>query len=467
MKKVRDPIHGFIYPTETESKIIDSCIFQRLRKIKQLALTSLVYPGAVHTRFDHSLGVYHVASEMAKTVLSDEDDGKARIVRFAALLHDIGHGPFSHVSESLLDKYSGLATGGEKENIHEKLTVKLIETDSHLRDLISREERDRIIGLLSGEKVDLAVMREIVSGPIDADKIDYLLRDGFFCGVKYGVFDHHQLLSTFSVFENEGDKCLALRDDGKHALEQFVLAKYYMTTQVYRHKVRAISDAMITRGLELGIEEDQLKFLNKLYRYEDSQEYLENYLRYWDDRIINEIIYSEKKGYAKEIFERLHERRLFKRVFFKKYKDLNVPPEIKDILLDVNKDERIGLRKDLEEKISKISAIKCDKNFLILNKRSIKSIKDLSQSDEGRVLLLSDDGRKRRFEDESEVFSSINMTVKDETYLEVYCPVDLPSQNKIKIISEIEKEIYNILKSIPTQSYENKTHTSTASEAAQ
>ncbi len=106
MNEIRDPVHGFITPSDTELKIINSTLFQRLRRIKQLAMAYLVYPGANHTRFDHSLGVYHIASSMAKKLLSKKDEQERRIVRLAALLHDVGHGPFSHVSEDILDKYS-------------------------------------------------------------------------------------------------------------------------------------------------------------------------------------------------------------------------------------------------------------------------------------------------------------------------------------------------------------------------
>lgn len=102
MREIRDPVHGFIHRSSAEEEIIDTPLFQRLRKIKQLALASMVYPGALHTRFDHSLGVMHLAGRLSGQLLNDNDDMESiRIVRFAALLHDVGHGPFSHVSESI------------------------------------------------------------------------------------------------------------------------------------------------------------------------------------------------------------------------------------------------------------------------------------------------------------------------------------------------------------------------------
>ena len=316
MSEIRDPIYGFITPSETEFKIINTALFQRLRRIKQLAMAFLVYPGATHTRFDHSLGVYHIASLMAEKLLpGKEHEEKRRIVRLSALLHDIGHGPFSHISEDVLDRYSDIDET-KKEKIHEKITAKLIEHNREISGLLSSDDRESIIGLLTGTKVDFSLMREIVSGPLDADKMDYLLRDSYFCGVKYGVFDLDRMLNTLDFYEESYDQHMAVRYDGINSLEQFVLAKYYMTTQVYRHKIRLVSDAMIIRGLELGIEKDGIDFLNRLYRYEDTEEYIENYLNHWDERVINELVFSERPGFAHDIFKRLYNRLLFKQIKF-------------------------------------------------------------------------------------------------------------------------------------------------------
>lgn len=104
MREIRDPVHGFIHRTPLEEEIIDTPLFQRLRRIKQLALASMVYPGALHTRFDHSLGVMHLADRLSERLLDDDRETK-RIMRLAALLHDVGHGPFSHVSETIIDKF--------------------------------------------------------------------------------------------------------------------------------------------------------------------------------------------------------------------------------------------------------------------------------------------------------------------------------------------------------------------------
>jgi hypothetical protein len=171
-KEIRDVIHGFILRSETEESLIDSRVFQRLRGIKQLALANLVYPGALHTRFDHSIGVMHIAGRMARQLkLSDED---RRIIRMATLLHDIGHGPFSHVSEELLDKYyeKEKFKPDEKEEIHEAITCKILEQNKEIDRYISDKEKEMVIDLISGDQHE-SIIKNIVTGPIDADKQDY------------------------------------------------------------------------------------------------------------------------------------------------------------------------------------------------------------------------------------------------------------------------------------------------------
>ncbi len=189
--RVRDPVHNFITLGETEMKLLKTRALQRLRGIKQLALASLVYPGAIHTRFDHTLGVTHVAGLMATSLGFAAEE--IELVRLAALLHDIGHGPFCHVSENALDRYGDRGTllpDQKKEKIHELVTAKLIQTDKDIVRLIGEDKAKRVAKLLGAGEGQPA-LKSIVSGPLDADKQDYLLRDSSFCGVQYGVFDIH------------------------------------------------------------------------------------------------------------------------------------------------------------------------------------------------------------------------------------------------------------------------------------
>src|SRR5581483_6496126 len=311
--EVRDPIHGFIYREPDERDIMDTAVFQRLRRLRQLALANLVYPGATHSRFGHSLGAFHLAGKIATALGVDETE--RRLVRLAALLHDVGHGPFSHVTEPILKKHSDAKKLGpdiKEAKIHELISWHIIKSSPELSKLISDRQREQVIGLLKGTWGH-SYLQEIVSGPIDADKQDYLLRDSVFSGVKYGVYDQERLSNTLLIHEDNDDLFLGISIDGIHALEQFVLAKYYMTTQVYRHKIRLITDSMIERAIDLGIEEDKIDWLKSLYSYDGSDAYIEEYLTWSDDRLVNEISRKgARKGYAKELFERLYNRRLFK-----------------------------------------------------------------------------------------------------------------------------------------------------------
>jgi uncharacterized protein len=167
---IRDPVHNFIRFDEEEVKLINLDILQRLRGIRQLALASLVYPGALHTRFDHTLGVAHVAGQMAEEL--GLDDGERRLVRLAALLHDIGHGPFSHVSEYALDRYADrahLRKELKKEKIHELITGYLICNHGTLINSLGSDRCWEIARLLSRGVGD-PVLKSIVSGPLDSDK---------------------------------------------------------------------------------------------------------------------------------------------------------------------------------------------------------------------------------------------------------------------------------------------------------
>ncbi|MDY7018823.1 MAG: HD domain-containing protein [Chloroflexota bacterium] len=447
MNEIRDAIYGFITPNDTEMKIINTPVFQRLRRIRQLAMAYLVYPGANHTRFEHSLGVYHVAHLIADKLLpGDDNDERRRLVRLAALLHDIGHGPFSHTSEDLLHKFASNSGNPKDENkIHELITARLIENDEGLADLLSPQDKENVIGLLQSTKVDLTLMKHIVSGPLDADKMDYLLRDSHFCGVKYGVFDLDRVINTIDTYEDKHDRDIAIKHDGINSLEQFVLAKYYMITQVYFHKVRRVSDAMIVRGIELGIERDNLKLLKSLFCYEDSNEYLSRYLTYWDDRLVAEIMDS-KSRYAKDYFDRLYHRRLFKKVFSRKLDEFNFSSELMhDKILDIQLKDNARLKKELEQEISGIRLLECEKEYVIFNCVSIKSVKEMSRDSEGSIVVQNENGKLSSFEQESTVFRAIDESLKD-IYVEVYAPIEYTDyKDKQEKLSLFREEITKIL----------------------
>lgn len=280
--EMRDPIHGFIKLSKKEKKLIDTQVFQRLRRIRQLAMTFLVYPGAVHTRFDHSIGVMHVAGRICARLrelnperVSNEDIDR---VRLAALLHDVGHGPFSHVSEHLLKKYApaDADTGQVLEKIHEKITVDIVQSDLQIDEILSNEECDFVVNMIQGQEA-WDWRRDVVSSELDADKMDYLLRDSYFTGVKYGEYDLEKMIESCLIDVEETDHSvdidkeetsLAISSKAIYALEQLLLARYHMTQQVYWHRVSLISNEMIIRGISLAID-DNNEEMKQLYQYDE------------------------------------------------------------------------------------------------------------------------------------------------------------------------------------------------------
>ncbi len=263
--EIRDPIHIFIKLFSEERKVLDSLPFQRLRYIHQLALTYLVYPGATHKRFEHSLGVMELASRVFDVVtdpqnvhpkikdrfpeLNDQTklDYWKKAIRMAALCHDLGHIPFSHAAEKEL-----LPKGWT----HETYTVKIIESLENIWTKMTPPLRtEDIVKIAVGPK-ELTkehfsdwevILSEILTGDsFGVDRIDYLLRDSYHAGVAYGKFDHFRLIDTLRIlpkkYAETEEPSLGVEFGGIHTAESLLLARYYMYTQVYMHHVRRIYD---------------------------------------------------------------------------------------------------------------------------------------------------------------------------------------------------------------------------------
>ena len=267
--EIRCPVHGFITLNDWERTVISEPSFQRLRRIRQLAWTDYVYPGAMHTRFEHSLGVMHVATllydaicvksaEILKADLAYNKDGLGRdrqLVRFAALLHDVGHAPFSHASEELFPRQNA-----SKRYKHEDYSIAIIR--SELRSAIEEHQLNANYGLRAEDIATLVegsakakqpiFWRDLISGQLDADKMDYLLRDSYHAGVEYGKFDLKRILATIrAISSRDGHPPrLGVSKGGWHAAEGLVLARYFMFTQVYFHKTRVAYDIHLREALK-------------------------------------------------------------------------------------------------------------------------------------------------------------------------------------------------------------------------
>ena len=460
--EMRDPIHGFIKLSKTEKRLIDTKVFQRLRRIRQLAMTFLVYPGAMHTRFDHSIGVMHIAGRICQRLqelnparVSDEDVDR---VRLAALLHDVGHGPFSHVSEHILKKHtpSDTDTGQVLEKIHEKITVDIIQNDPQINDILNEDERDFVVDMIQGQEAwDWRC--DVVSSELDADKMDYLLRDSYFTGVKYGQYDLEKVIESClidveednsSVGIDRKETSLAISSKAIYALEQLLLARYHMTQQVYWHRVSLISNEMIIRGISLAIDGDNEK-MKQLYQYDEKNkdEFIKNYLKYHDEKLIEFLKRCEQQK-AREIFNRLYERDLFKMVAELRLKDETL--RVKRRLIGMT-DDQTGKRQSKKEK-EIADLLKIDADYVIIKPLQIRNPNYGSRS-----YILNPDAIKIFDETEKDLMEMNDYTNElyfarpstDETSLEklqVYAPYDdwhlLDEQHR----SDLEAQIQDILK---------------------
>ncbi|CAJ36314.1 HD domain-containing protein [Methanocella arvoryzae] len=305
-KIVRDPLYGYVGLTQDEVRLVNTPIFQRLRRIKQLGDAHLVYPGACHTRFEHSIGVLHVAGQMADRLNLNPDE--TEIVRYAALLHDVGHGPMSHSFEAVINSVN--KTSGHKQKVdHEYIGQQIIDNDADITEVIG-DKRTQVIKLLA-EKKD-SPMKQIISGNVDADRLDYLRRDSYHIGVEYGHYDIDRILYTIKPVRKGSKSFFTIHEKGKDALENFRMARYLMYTQVYFHHVKLIAEKMMQRAVEIAVRDkiidgDSLTFSNRRF--------IENYLSYDDYNLFYRIMSSDIKSTSKEIISKIMNRKLYKRGF--------------------------------------------------------------------------------------------------------------------------------------------------------
>ena len=296
-QKIYDAVHGFIRFSELEQMLIDSEPFQRLHHIHQLGIAHVVYPGATHTRFEHSLGCMELATRIFESIAAEhfsmtDDKYWLQVIRLAALCHDLGHLPFSHDAEKAL-----LGPAG-----HEEWTLKAIQSEP-LRSVWSilqcqfpqRRVIDDVLKMAIGEKkllemgVVLAfsseeqVLSQVITGDFfGADRIDYLLRDAQCTGVSYGLFDYHQLIEMLCIVEVDSELQLGIEENGIESCEALLLARHFMHQRVYQHSSVKAYKFHLARFMESFFEAGN---------YLDN---LENYLSLSDNEILTALRKSAK-----------------------------------------------------------------------------------------------------------------------------------------------------------------------------
>ena len=342
-KVLKDPVHSYIHiHYEVIWNCLDSKEFQRLRRIRQLGGDFQVYPTAEHSRFSHSLGVYEIVRRMVTEVKSlcvELTEYEKVCVMLAGLLHDVGHGPFSHAFEHITN------------HSHEEYTAKIIlgntELNAILRAVSEKLPQDIVFIIQHTHEND--ILNQIVSGQLDADRMDYLLRDSYFTATSYGQFDLERILRTMRVRKtNEGRKVIVVKYTGIHSVEDYIMARYQMYWQVYYHPVARSYEAVFIQLFNrlkdiFKVDKDYFEDMKVLIPFlEKSEVSVEEYFKLDENSLLYccTLIQDKEDKIAADLAKRLQNRRLFEYV---DYNEENLA-QIKNMLKENNFDERYYLK---------------------------------------------------------------------------------------------------------------------------
>ena len=290
MKRIFDPVHHFIELEPGEARLLDLAPMQRLRRLRQLGLAYFAFPSAEHSRFTHALGALAMGTRAYDGLIrhvagagTPERAYERRLVRVALLLHDVGHGPFSHACEAVL----GVR---HEERTHEILALPAMREGIEALDVDPAD----VLGLITGDPGSAyPALRELVSGPnLDADRMDYLLRDAYFTGVVSGRYDADQLVASLRLFERDGAAVVGIDSRGVVALESFVVARYMMFASVYFHHTTRLFERILQDALR------------ELWPNPHVLDDIEEFLRWDDFRVLNELREVESEA-ARALRERI------------------------------------------------------------------------------------------------------------------------------------------------------------------
>ena len=394
-KVLKDPVHSYIHiHYEVIWNCLDSKEFQRLRRIRQLGGDFQVYPTAEHSRFSHSLGVYEIVRRMVtevKTLCAELTEYEKVCVMLAGLLHDVGHGPFSHAFEHVTN------------HSHEEYTAKIILGDTELNSIlraVSKKMPEDIVSIIQHTHEN-DILNQIVSGQLDADRMDYLLRDSYFTATSYGQFDLERILRTMRVRKtSEGRKVIVVKHTGIHSVEDYIMARYQMYWQVYYHPVARSYEAVF------------IQLFNRLKDiFKDNKDYFEDmkvlipflekavvseeeYFRLDENSLLYCCALIQDKGdvIAADLAKRLQNRKLFEYV---DYNEENLA-QIQNMLRENGYDEQYYLRiENIEASVyspykgRKILIEKLDGQIVALEKAStiVESITKGQTKKEGTIFF--------------------------------------------------------------------------------
>ena len=342
-KVLKDPVHSYIHiHYEVIWNCLDSKEFQRLRRIRQLGGDFQVYPTAEHSRFSHSLGVYEIVRRMVteiKSLCVELTEYEKVCVMLAGLLHDVGHGPFSHAFEHVTN------------HSHEEYTAKIIlgntELNAILRAVSEKLPQDIVSIIQHTHEND--ILNQIVSGQLDADRMDYLLRDSYFTATSYGQFDLERILRTMRVRKTaEGRKVIVVKYTGIHSVEDYIMARYQMYWQVYYHPVARSYEAVFIQLFNrlkdiFKDDKDYFEDMKVLIPFlEKSEVSVDEYFKLDENSLLYccALIQDKEDKIAADLARRLQNRKLFEYV---DYNEENLA-QIKNMLKESGLDDRYYLR---------------------------------------------------------------------------------------------------------------------------
>ena len=394
-KVLKDPVHSYIHiHYEVIWNCLDSKEFQRLRRIRQLGGDFQVYPTAEHSRFSHSLGVYEIVRRMVtevKTLCAELTEYEKVCVMLAGLLHDVGHGPFSHAFEHVTN------------HSHEEYTAKIILGNTELNSIlraVSKKMPEDIVSIIQHTHEN-DILNQIVSGQLDADRMDYLLRDSYFTATSYGQFDLERILRTMRVRKtSEGRKVIVVKHTGIHSVEDYIMARYQMYWQVYYHPVARSYEAVFIQLFNRlknifkdnkDYFEDMKVLIPFLEKVEVSEE---EYFRLDENSLLYccALIQDKDDVIAADLAKRLQNRKLFEYV---DYNEENLA-QIQNMLRENGYDEQYYLRiENIEASVyspykgRKILIEKLDGQIVALEKAStiVESITKGQTKKEGTIFF--------------------------------------------------------------------------------
>tara|TARA_B110000008_G_scaffold99396_1_gene102201 strand:- start:8788 stop:10104 length:1317 start_codon:yes stop_codon:yes gene_type:complete len=434
VKVINDAIHGQFRIDGVREELLKTPEMNKLSHIKQLGLAHLVFPGAHHTRFEHSLGVSHIGGLMSDSISLDPHEKST--VQVAGMLHDVGHGPYSHTLEHILHERGGLdhmsitegiilgeydvLREGEEKSVRNRRSIpEILESF----DIVPKEVAGLIRGPGAGGternllqwtegKQDFVsqdnTLSHLVHGPIDCDQMDYLLRDSHFTGVKHGIIDHHRLIECLE--RHSGD--IAVEEGGLPALEGMLMARGLMYSAVYFHRVTRVTEIMLSRAVERSM--DKLPDSVDLQRRVDAE--------IWD------ALYNAG-DYAKDMIRRLKYRQLLKVATSRRRQDLT--DEIIERLVDLasNSEKRI----EFENEIANRAGI--EEGYVAIDVPSVKLLLSEPRMSQVDIRIIGDDKKTRWFRDHTPIAEALRKRQVSQSAVYV---MTIPGSEKI--VSRIADE---------------------------